>query len=166
MIDGSKPKAGAKDMSATHTIPVGATSERSVIVTHDLTIAAVSDRLPSLFSTPSMINFMEMTAAQAIKPYLPDGWISVGVLVNVRHLTATPESATVRVTARVTDVDDRRITFVVEAFDEVERIGQGTHVRALVEQSRILQLIEKKTRGLGQPSSSQTSGNEEAGIRN
>jgi predicted thioesterase len=135
-------------MSAIHSIPVGATGQQSVVVTRDITIASLDDRLPSVFATPAMINFMEITAAQAIEPYLPDGWLSVGVVVNVRHLAATPEGATVRVTATVTEVGDKRVTFAVEAHDEVEKIGEGTHVRALVERSRFLRAVQQKARSV------------------
>jgi len=133
-------------MSVIHSIQVGTTGEQSSVVTHDVTIASVDGRLPSVLATPAMINFMEITAAQAIEPYLPDGWMSVGVVVNVRHLAATPEGATVRVTARVTEVDEKRITFAVEAYDHVEKIGEGTHVRALVERSRFQRAVEYKAR--------------------
>ncbi|MEE8257082.1 MAG: hypothetical protein V3R60_04265, partial [Acidobacteriota bacterium] len=70
---------------------------------------------------------------------------SVGVLVNVRHLAATPEGAKVRIQATVTAVEDERITFSVEAFDEVEKIGDGTHTQALVELSRFLKRVNRKT---------------------
>lgn len=133
-------------MTPVYHIPVGATAEQELVVTHDLTIASLDDRLPNVLATPAMINLMELTAAKAIEPYLPDGWLSVGVVVNVRHLAATPEGATVRVMARVTDVDGKRISFAVEAHDQVEKIGEGTHVRALVERSRFLSAVQHKAR--------------------
>jgi predicted thioesterase len=137
---------GERTMSAIHRIPVGTTAEQSVIVTPDLTISSIDARLPSVLATPAMINFMEITAARAIGPFLAEGWISVGVLVNVRHLAATPEGATVRVTAKVIEINNKRITFAVEAYDHVEKIGEGTHVRAVVERSRFLRMLEYKSR--------------------
>jgi predicted thioesterase len=131
-------------MSVAKEIPIGAKAERTLTVTHDLTIASWDDRLPAVFATPAMINFMEITAAQAIAPYLPEGWVSVGVVVNVRHLAATPVGVPVRLTAVVTAADERTVTFAVEAYDNVEKIGEGLHVRAPVELARFLRRIEQK----------------------
>jgi predicted thioesterase len=132
-------------MSVTKNIPIGAKATHSITVTHDLTIAAGNERLPAVFATPAMINLMEITAFEAVQPFLPEGWISIGVVVNVRHLAATPVGAPVRITAVVTAVDDRTVTFAVEAYDRVEKIGEGTHVRAPVEVARFLRRVEKKT---------------------
>jgi predicted thioesterase len=91
-----------------------------------------------------MIYLMEIAAAEAIQPYLPEGWISVGVSVAVRHLAATPVGMTVTARAEVIAVDERTVTFSVEAYDEREKIGEGTHVRAPVELARFLQRIAAK----------------------
>jgi predicted thioesterase len=131
-------------MSATKNVPIGATATYQLTVTHDLTIASGDGRLPAVFSTPAMIGYMEVAAANAIEPFLPEGWISVGVVVNVRHLAATPEGASVRCTATVTAVDDRTVTFAIEAYDHEEKIGDGTHVRAPVEMSRFIRRLERK----------------------
>jgi predicted thioesterase len=90
-----------------------------------------------------MIYLMEVAAADAIQPFLPGGWVSVGVEVNIRHLAATPVGLTVTATARVTGVSEGTITFAVETHDGVERIGEGTHGRAPVELAR----FEKRVRG-------------------
>lgn len=132
-------------MPAIHNIQVGAVEKKTIVVTSEVTISRSDERLPSILSTPAMIQFMEMTAGKLIRPHLPDGWISVGVLVNVRHLAPTPEGAKVRIQATVTAVEDERITFSVEAFDEVEKIGDGTHTQALVELSRFLKRVNRKT---------------------
>ena len=131
-------------MPAVPSVQVGAVQEKTIVVTPDVTISRSNERLPSILSTPAMIQFMEMTAAGLIRPHLPDGWICVGVLVNVRHLAATPEGAKVRIRATVTSVGEERITFSVEAFDQVEKIGEGTHTLALVELSRFLKRVKKK----------------------
>lgn len=132
-------------MPAVHNIQVGAVEEKAIVVTPEVTISRSNERLPSILSTPAMIQFMEITAGKLIRPHLPDDWISVGVLVNVRHLAPTPEGAKVRIRATVTAVEDERITFSVEAFDEVEKIGDGTHTQALVELSRFLKRVNRKT---------------------
>ena len=97
-------------MPAVHNIQVGAVEKKTIVVTPEVTISRSNERLPSILSTPAMIQFMEMTAGKLIRPHLPDGWISVGVLVNVRHLAATPEGAKVRIQATVTAVRWRTVT--------------------------------------------------------
>ena len=96
-------------------IPVGASATQSVIVTRELTVAHFHPNMPEVYGTPLMIYLMEVTAAEAIQKYLPEGWVSVGVSVNVEHLAATPTGLTVTATAEVISVDDRTVTFAVEA---------------------------------------------------
>jgi fluoroacetyl-CoA thioesterase len=75
---------------------------------------------------------------------LPEGWVTVGVVVNVKHLAATPVGATVTTRAEVIEVSDHTITFSVEAHDGFEKIGEGTHVRAPVEMERFLRKVGAK----------------------
>lgn len=127
-------------------IPLGVTGTKSVVVTPDLTVAHYHPGLPEAYGTPMMIYLMEVAAGTAIKPYLPDGWASVGVAVSVRHLAATPVGRTVTATAKVIAVDEKTVTFEVTAHDGIELIGQGTHVRAPIELARFNARLEAKTR--------------------
>lgn len=136
-------------MSADLDIPVGVQASREVTVTRELTVAHYHSDMPEVYGTPMMIYLMEVASAQALHPYLPEGWVSVGVEVNVRHLAATPVGAVVTVTAEVTAVDRRMISFRVDAHDGVDHIGSGTHVRAVVENQRLLQGIKAKRDKLG-----------------
>ena len=131
-------------MKPTANIPIGASSERVVTVTREMTVAHFHDEMPEVFGTPIMIYHMEVTASDAIVPHLPEGWVSVGVVVNVKHLAATPVGMKVTLRAQVVEVADHTITFSVEAYDEVEKIGEGIHVRALVEMSRFMKRMERK----------------------
>ncbi|MCC7106524.1 MAG: thioesterase family protein [Chloroflexi bacterium] len=97
-----------------------------------------------VFATPAMIGLMEGTAAGAVDPLLPVGQATVGTIVNVRHLAATPLGSTVRARAELVEVDGRRLRFVVEAFDEVERIGVGEHERYIVDLERFQQRTSAK----------------------
>jgi predicted thioesterase len=119
-------------MKATRSIPVGAAAEESVVVTRELTVAHFHPDMPEVYGTPMMIYLMELAAAAAIREYLPAGWVSVGVAVNIRHLAATPVGLTVRARAEVISVDGRTVTFSVEAHDDHRKIGDGTHVRSPV----------------------------------
>jgi predicted thioesterase len=83
-----------------------------------------------------MIYLMEVAAAEAIEKYLPAGWTSVGAVVSVKHLAATPVGFTVTARAEVTSVNDRLVTFTVEAHDGAEKIGEGTHTRGVINLER------------------------------
>jgi predicted thioesterase len=131
-------------MKPTENIPVGASATRVEQVSKELTIANYDDRAPAVYATPMMIYLMEWTAAEAIQPYLPPGWMSVGVVVNVKHLAATPVGATVTAKAEVIEVGDRTVTFTVEAHDGFEQIGEGTHVRAPVDVERFVKRVSAK----------------------
>lgn len=120
-------------MSTPTPIPVGASGTQQVRVTHELTVAYHAPGMPEVYGTPMMIYLMEMAAARAIQQYLPDGSVSVGTEVNIRHLAATPVGFVVTARARVTKVDGRVVTFAVEADDTVETIGEGSHTRAIVD---------------------------------
>lgn len=89
--------------------------------------------MPEVYGTPMMILHMEMAAGSAVQPFLPAGHVSVGMMVNIRHLAATPIGRTVRATARVVAIDAKSILFEVEAWDGDRRIGDGTHRRGVVD---------------------------------
>jgi predicted thioesterase len=91
-----------------------------------------------VFATPAMIALMEGAAARAVQAALPEGSITVGTHVDVRHLAATPVGRSVTARAELVQVDGRRLTFRVEAFDETEKIGEGTHERTVVDRERLL----------------------------
>ncbi|HXF41278.1 MAG TPA: thioesterase family protein [Blastocatellia bacterium] len=132
-------------MNGTANIPVGATATQEIEVTRDMTVAHFHEHMPEVFGTPIMIYQMENTAAAAIQEYLPEGWITVGVVVNVKHLAATPVGAKVTTRAEVIEVRENTIKFTVEAHDGFEKIGEGTHVRAAVEMERFLRRVHTKT---------------------
>ena len=136
------PKAAPIDLASL--VPIGTQASRSVEVTRDLTVAHFHPGLPEVYGTPMMIYLMEVAAADAIQPHLPEGWISVGTEVNVRHLAATPVGLTVTASARVTRASDGTVAFVVEAHDGVEKIGEGTHVRSPVELVRFTRRVGRK----------------------
>lgn len=132
-------------MRATESIPVGASAATSIEVTREMTVAHFVETMPEVYGTPIMIFHMESVSGEAIHKYLPEGWVSVGVLVNVRHLAATPVGSTVTIRSKVLSVEENAITFAVEAHDEVEKIGEGTHVRAAVQLDRFMKRMSKKS---------------------
>ncbi|WP_298256080.1 thioesterase family protein [Bradyrhizobium sp.] len=119
-------------MDARDVIKIGMSAERSLIVPVERTVGHFVPGMPMVFATPMMILEMELASADAIKPCLDQGWVTVGTEVDIRHLAATPVGATVRTLARVVAVERRLIRFEVEAFDDKRRIGDGRHARGLV----------------------------------
>lgn len=132
-------------MTATAKIPVGASATTSIEVTRGMTVAHFHEHMPEVYGTPMMIYLMELAAARAIRPYLPEGWVSVGAVVNIKHLAATPVGFTVTARAEVTAVSDNTVTFTVEAHDGVDKIGEGTHVRAPVLMERFEKRMKTKS---------------------
>jgi predicted thioesterase len=112
---------------------IGATKEREINVRAGQTTSFLWEG-ENVFSTPSMISEMEETCRLLLKEeFLDDeNWDSVGTLVNVRHLKATPVRTQVSLKAKVVNVIDTRITFEVEASDRLEKIGDGLNERAII----------------------------------
>ena len=100
-----------------------------------------------MLATPVMINMMEAAALDAIENLLPPGHQSLGTHLDVGHYAATPVGMTLRATAEVTKIDGRNVTFRVEAFDDKERVGDGTHTRVVVNVERFDARIQKKLKG-------------------
>lgn len=123
-------------MNPTERVIPGARGEATTVVTREITVAHFHPEMPEVYGTPFMIYLMEVAASDAVQGAMPPGWVTVGVEVAVRHLTATPVGRTVTAKARVTAVAERTITFEVEAHDGVNLIGRGTHVRAPIELER------------------------------
>ena len=88
------------------------------------------------YSTPAMIELMELASIQAVHPVLEEGQTSVGFNVNVRHLAPADIGATITAYSELTEVDRNRLTFRVEAYDGDRKLGEGTHRRAVISTDR------------------------------
>ncbi len=127
----------------------GLVGETKIVVTQDMTAEASNvEGMAPVLATPRMISFMERTAHEAILPYLAEGQSTVGIHIDVRHLAATPVGMEVRFRAELVEVDRRRLRFKVEAWDEVEKIGEGEHERFIIDWQRFLDGIEKKRQAI------------------
>jgi fluoroacetyl-CoA thioesterase len=113
-------------------IMLGMTAEKTVTVTPEMTIGHFVANMPRVYATPMMILHMEMAAGDSIASHLPEGYVSVGMDMKVRHLAATPVGHTVRVISRVVKINPKSVVFEVEAWDGYRRIGDGTHCRGIV----------------------------------
>jgi len=118
------------------TFEPGLTGRVAWQVTPEMTASRIGSGLVAVFSTPMLVGLMETAAVSALEGRLDAGITSVGTRIDVQHLAATPVGATVRASATLTRVDGRRLTFAIEAWDDVELIGRATHERVLVDQAR------------------------------
>jgi predicted thioesterase len=131
-------------------IVVGLIGEYQFVVEESETArAGGGESLPPVFSTPRMIAYLERTAHYSILPHLPEGQTSVGALVNVRHLAATPVGMQVRFHSELVAVDGRKLTFKVEAWDELDKIAEGTHERVIIDVARFSDRLEQKRQKIG-----------------
>lgn len=117
---------------------VGMIGTATVKVTDDNTAKKVGSGLLPVYSTPSMIALLEMAACNAIADSLEEGTSSVGTLINVKHLAATPIGMNVTATATLTEVDGRKLVFDIKVHDETTLIGEGTHERFIVFSEKFL----------------------------
>lgn len=122
---------------------VGMRGEASLVVGEEQTAAAFGAGGVRVFGTPVMIGLMENAAWQLVQPELPAGESTVGTLVNVRHLAATPIGGHVVATAELIEIDGRRLVFKVSARDDTQLIGEGIHERFRIVLERFLARLPK-----------------------
>ena len=117
---------------------------RHRVVSQNL-LSSILPGAPPVFATPWMLCVMETAAAQAIEPHLDLGEASVGYGFEFQHLAPTPAGMTVVATAEVTTVEGNMVTLSIEARDDQEVIGRGTHVRAVIDLERFSRRIKRKS---------------------
>ncbi len=121
-----------KGMEPLKGVQVGMKGRVQEVVSKDLTVGAHVEGMPLVYATPMMIMLMEKASGVAIAGHLPPGWVTVGAVVDVRHLAPTPVGRTVSATAEVVEIKGRSVLFVVEAHDGDRKIGEGMHRRGAV----------------------------------
>jgi fluoroacetyl-CoA thioesterase len=110
----------------------GLTGEFEQLVTPELTADALGNKGVQVFATPFVINLMELTCNAVMKPELPAGFATVGTMVEMKHLAATPVGMKVRAKATVLETDGKRCLFEITVWDETEKIAEGRHERFVV----------------------------------
>lgn len=123
---------------------VGMTAQVEKIVGEDDTAVKFGSGGVKVFATPMMIALMENAALNAVDPYLEDGFATVGLSLNVKHIAATPVGMKVTGKAELVEIEGKKLTFKVEAFDEQEKIGEGIHERYIIELSKFLERTGRK----------------------
>ncbi len=107
-------------------------------VTDGVTAASLDSAMLPVLATPWLIVFLEEAAARCVEPELPDTQVTLGTLVNIRHLAATPVGMEVTCEVELTGVDRRRLVFDVRAWDEAGLICEGAHERFIVDRDAFL----------------------------
>ncbi len=122
----------------------GMKAEVSTHVEREDTALEVGSGSLLVYATPCMVAMMEGAACEAIAEALPEGKTSVGIGLDIRHLSATPVGMDVRAEAEVTAAEGNTITFTVTAYDESGKIGEGTHKRAIITADKFLEKAYSK----------------------
>ncbi len=125
----------------------GLTGEKSDKVTAHNTAISYGSGGAAVYATPAMVGLMEAACLSIVDPLLPDGLSTVGISLNLRHLAATPVGMSVTAQAELLTVSGKKLTFSVQAFDDKEKIGEGTHERYIIELDKFLQKAAAKAKG-------------------
>lgn len=118
--------------------------EAAAAVTKENSAAAMGSGTLPVFATPAMVALMERAASESVQPFLPEGDTTVGTLMQIEHLSATPLGMDVKAESMLEAVDGRKLVFTVKAFDASGLIGQGRHERVVITAERFLQKAESK----------------------
>jgi fluoroacetyl-CoA thioesterase len=127
-------------------LTTGLSAEISVIVTESDTAAKWGSGLVPVLGTPALVGLMEAAAVKALDGHLPEGQTTVGGHIDVHHLAATPVGMKVRALAELAAMDDRKLTFQIEAWDEVEKIGEAMHERFVIDKEKFIAKTQAKSK--------------------
>jgi predicted thioesterase len=125
----------------------GLTGKCEMIVKEEDLVSQLGNVPVDVLSTPKLIQLLETAAVEAIRDFIPGDQVSLGTEVRIRHLSATPLGMKVTANALLKGVEKGRLLFLVDAYDEKEKVAEGEHERILVSKERFLQKVEKKRAG-------------------
>lgn len=123
---------------------IGLRNKQDLVVDKSHSAAHMGSGTLEVFATPSMIALMENTCMHCVAPYLEADASTVGTLINVKHLSATPVGDTVTCSCELLEIDRKRLVFSVQASDSVGLIGEGIHERFVVNIDRFMQKTLEK----------------------
>jgi predicted thioesterase len=122
----------------------GLIGKSEMIVKKEDLVSQLADVTVNVLSTPRLIQLLEAAAIEAIHEFIPTEKVSLGTEVKIKHLSPTPLGMKVTANAILKRVDKNRLFFLVDAFDELEKVAEGEHERVLVSKDRFLQKVERK----------------------
>lgn len=122
----------------------GITGKQTITVTEDKTAAVMGSGELYVFATPAMIALMENTASKSVADALEEGQGTVGTLIDVKHVAATPVGMEVTCETKLVEVDRKRLVFEVKAYDAAGVIGEGIHERFIIDNEKFMAKAEAK----------------------
>lgn len=120
----------------------GQKGEKEVVVNETNTAEAFGSGLIDVFATPAMIALMENTAHSSIQDFLPEGMVTVGIEINVKHIKATPIGKRVKCYSTLQKIEGKRLYFTIEAFDQEGKIGEASHIRYIVDAVKFVEKLK------------------------
>ena len=123
---------------------IGIIGKEEIVVNKDVTAAAIGSGMVEVFATPMMIALMENTCAKSVASHLQADESTVGTHVNVSHCAATPIGMKVYCKSELIEIDRRKLTFKVTAYDERGMIGEGLHERFIIDSKKFQAKINSK----------------------
>jgi predicted thioesterase len=122
----------------------GRTGEKTDLVTNENTALACGSGGLAVYATPALAALMEGACVAALND-LPEGISTVGTYLEIKHLSATPVGMRVRAAGELVSVENRTLSFTVEAFDSAGKIGEGVHRRVVIENEKFMRKVQSKT---------------------
>jgi len=125
----------------------GVTGKSEMMVRDEDLVSQLGIIDADVLSTPRLVQLMEAAAIKTIQEFIPSDQLSLGTHVKIKHLSPTPLGMKVIAHAILKEVDKNRLIFLVDAYDEMEKVAEGEHERILVSKERFLQKVDKKRTG-------------------
>jgi predicted thioesterase len=125
----------------------GLTGRCEMIVKEEDLVSQLGDVAVNVLSTPRLIQLLEAAAIEAIRDHIHEDQVSLGTEIRIRHLSATPVGMKVTANALLKGVEKNRLHFLVDAYDEKEKVAEGDHERIVVFKERFLEKVKKKRTG-------------------
>lgn len=125
-------------------IEIGLKGEKEMVVERQDLASVMGNVGAEVLSTHRVVLLMELAARKAIEDRLPEGMMTVGTFIRIKHLAASPLGSKVRGEARLKKIDGRKLVFDVAAYDEFEKISEGENEQLIVSVEKFLSRIQKK----------------------
>jgi predicted thioesterase len=125
----------------------GLIGKSEMIVKDEDLVSRLGDVPVEVLSTPRLIQLLETAAIEAIRDFIPSDQVSLGTELRIKHLSATPLGMKVTANALLRGIEKNRLLFLVDAYDEKEKVAEGEHERVLVFKERFLQKVKEKRGG-------------------
>jgi len=125
----------------------GLSGKSEMMVKNEDVVSQLGRIEADVLSTPRLVQLMEAAAIEAIQTFIPSDQLTLGTQMKIKHLSATPLGMKVVAHALLKEVNQNRLLFLVDAYDEIEKIAEGEHERVIVSKERFLEKVSKKKAG-------------------